>query len=86
MLFILIPITWLAILTVFVALCRAAAQGDVQMLASAQAPSPPIGIALKLSRRTHPHARALRQPRAGYAASATARGGRARGARCAAGS
>ena len=83
---ILIPITWLAILTVFVALCRAAAQGDVQMLASVQPPSAPIGIGLKPSRRTHPHTRGPRQSRVGYTAGATDRGGRARGARCAAGS
>ncbi len=49
MFLLLIPIVWLAILTLLVALCRVAAQGDAQLAATAPAASGPIGLKLILS-------------------------------------
>ncbi|HEX3911282.1 MAG TPA: hypothetical protein VHW67_11350 [Solirubrobacteraceae bacterium] len=62
MLLLLIPIVWLAILTVFVALCHAAAQGDAQLAASAAAPSGPIGLKLLLSGAPAPPTASARRP------------------------
>ncbi|HTZ85849.1 MAG TPA: hypothetical protein VMB05_04195 [Solirubrobacteraceae bacterium] len=49
MLLVLIPIAWLAILTLFVAVCRAAADGDAQLSPLAPPLSGPIGTKLVLS-------------------------------------
>ncbi len=62
MLFILIPIAWLGILTLFVALCHTAAQGDAQLSAGAPAPSGSIGVKLRLSSAPQAPSRELRRP------------------------
>jgi hypothetical protein len=49
MLLILIPIAWLAVLTVFVAVCRIAADADAPPSSSVRSPSAPIGVKLVLS-------------------------------------
>jgi hypothetical protein len=62
MLLLLIPIVWLALLTLFVALCRVAAQGDAQLAASAPALSGPIGLKLVLSQAPTPPSASARRP------------------------
>ena len=62
MLFILIPITWLAVLTLFVAVCRAAADGDGQLSPSAPALSGPIGTKLVLAPASATPTGAARRP------------------------
>ncbi len=62
MLFILIPIAWLGVLTLFVALCHTAAQGDAQLSAAAPAPSGSIGLRLTLSAAPAAPSRELRRP------------------------
>jgi hypothetical protein len=61
MLFILIPIIWLAVLTLFVAVCRVAAEGDAQLVSQAQTPASRIGVKLTLSRTPSPHASRTRR-------------------------
>ncbi len=55
MLFILIPIIWLALLSLFVAVCRVAAEGDAQLASQAQTPGGQIGMKLTLSRAPSTH-------------------------------
>jgi hypothetical protein len=62
MLFILVPIAWLAIMTLLVAACRVAAQGDAQLSSPAHAPSGPIGFKLILPRESSPLPIAARRP------------------------
>jgi hypothetical protein len=62
MLFLLIPIAWLSILELLVAVCRAAAQGDAQFSTPAQAPPGSIGFKLILSRASSPLPGAPRRP------------------------
>jgi hypothetical protein len=62
MLFILIPTAWLGVLTLIVALCRTAAQGDVQPDGAAPAPSGPIGVRLTLAATPAGPSRELRRP------------------------
>ena len=62
MLLLLIPIAWLVLLTLFVALCRVAAQGDAQLVASAPALSGPIGLKLILSQAATPASASARRP------------------------
>jgi hypothetical protein len=50
MLFILIPIAWLTVLTLFVCVCRVAADADVDPSTIAATPAGPIGERLVLSR------------------------------------
>lgn len=50
MLFILIPIAWLAILSLFAAVCRAAAEGDARPTAPGRKHADLIGARLVLSR------------------------------------
>lgn len=50
MLFILIPIVWLAVLSLLVAVCRVAAEGDARLVSQRQAPAEQIGVKLTLSR------------------------------------
>jgi hypothetical protein len=49
MLFVLIPIAWLAVLSLLVAVCRVAAEGDSRPVASGRAREELIGIKLTLS-------------------------------------
>lgn len=67
MLFILIPIAWLAMLTVLVAICRAAADGDAEPSAGGL-PCGPIGERLVLSQ-----APSMRAPHTGRAHRTTPR-------------
>jgi hypothetical protein len=62
MLFLLIPIVWLSILALLVAVCRAAAQGDAQFSAPAQTSSGSIGFKLILARASSPLPAAARRP------------------------
>jgi hypothetical protein len=62
MLFLLIPIAWLSILTLLVAVCRVAAQGDEQLSSRAQAPPVSIGFKLTLPREPSPPPTAARRP------------------------
>jgi hypothetical protein len=62
MLLLLIPIAWLTVLTLFVALCRVAAQGDAQLSASAPALSGPIGMKLTLSQAPAAPTASARRP------------------------
>lgn len=73
MLLILIPIVWLAVLSLLVAVCRVAAEGDAALAAQRRAPASPLGIRLTLSRA--PSAQLKRTRRAhghGSLAAATA--------------
>ena len=54
MLLILIPIAWLAVLTVFVAICRIAAEADAEPSPFAGSPTGPIGLRVTLSRAPRP--------------------------------
>ena len=62
MLFILIPIAWIGVITLFVALCHTAAQGDAHMSGVASAPSASIGLKLTLSPAPQTRSRELRRP------------------------
>jgi hypothetical protein len=62
MLFLLIPIVWLSILALLVAVCRAAAQGDAQFSAPAQRSPGSIGFKLILARASSPLPTAARRP------------------------
>ena len=62
MLFLLIPIAWLSILALLVAVCRAAAQGDAQFSAPAQASPGSIGFKLILARASSPLPATARRP------------------------
>ena len=62
MLFILIPIAWLAILTLFVAVCRIAADADAERASLPRSPSGPIGVRLVLSRAPSALAAQARRP------------------------
>jgi hypothetical protein len=62
MLFLLIPIVWLSILALLVGVCRAAAQGDAQFSAPAQASPGSIGFKLTLARAPSPLPAASRRP------------------------
>jgi hypothetical protein len=62
MLFILIPIAWLSILALFVAVCRAAADGDAQLSPAAPPLSGPIGTRLVLAHDLLAPARSARRP------------------------
>ncbi len=55
MLFILIPIVWLALLSLLVAICRVAAEGDAQLTSQRRAPVGQIGLKLTLPRATSAH-------------------------------
>lgn len=50
MLLILIPIVWLAVLSLLVAVCRVAAEGDAALASQRRAPVSPLGLRLTLSR------------------------------------
>jgi hypothetical protein len=56
MLFILIPIIWLAVLSVLVAACRVAAEGDAQLTSEKRSPVGQIGLKLTLPRAPSAHA------------------------------
>jgi hypothetical protein len=62
MLLILIPIAWLAVLTLLVAACRVAAQGDAQLSSSARTPIASIGLKLILPREPSSLPIAARRP------------------------
>jgi hypothetical protein len=62
MLFLLIPIAWLSILAMLVAVCRAAAQGDAQFSAPEQASPGSIGFKLILARASSPLPATPRRP------------------------
>lgn len=62
MLFVLIPIAWLAILALFVCVCRAAADGDAQLSPAAPPLAGPIGTRLVLSQAPAGPAGATRRP------------------------
>lgn len=76
MLFILIPIVWLAVLALFVCICRVAADADLDP-AGAVAPYGPIGERLVLSRfsRSPIAASRVRRPHARTAGHSSARAG-----------
>lgn len=61
MLFILIPIIWLAVLSLFVAVCRVAAEGDAQLASQTRTPGGQIGIKLALSRAPSAHSSRTRR-------------------------
>jgi hypothetical protein len=66
MLFILIPIIWLAVLTLLVAVCRVAAEGDAQLASQTRTPGSRIGLKLTLSRAPSAHSsRTRRAPGSG---------------------
>jgi len=56
MLLILIPIVWLAILSLLVAVCRVAAEGDAQLASQTRSPVGQIGLKLTLPRASSAHA------------------------------
>ncbi len=62
MLFVLIPVAWLAILALFVAVCRAAADGDAQLSPTAPPLSGPIGMRLTLAPAPAAPRRPARRP------------------------
>lgn len=64
MLFVLIPPAWLAVLTVLVAACRAAADGDAARTSGKALPSGPIGERVILSQTLPAPARQARRPHA----------------------
>lgn len=55
MLFVLIPIVWLAVLSLLVAVCRVAAEGDAALTSHSRAGTTPLGIRLTLSRASSTH-------------------------------
>ncbi|HWG09795.1 MAG TPA: hypothetical protein VN672_12410 [Solirubrobacteraceae bacterium] len=62
MLFILIPTAWLGVLTLLVALCHTAADGDTQMSGAVPPASGPIGVKLTLAAQAPRPAREARRP------------------------
>lgn len=62
MLFILIPLAWLATLTLLVTLCRTAAQGDAALGSSAPRASGEIGLKLTLAPQPAKPAASIRRP------------------------